>query len=55
MEAVTIFGIFSRFTESILATQMRNVVLFGECGVGKSSIINAIVGQPVAKDRKSVV
>lgn len=36
-------------TELTLAAQTRNVVLFGECGVGKSSIINAIVGQPVAK------
>ena len=33
---------------------MRNVVLFVECGVGKSSIINAIVGQPVANTSNDV-
>ncbi|KAI9571850.1 P-loop containing nucleoside triphosphate hydrolase protein, partial [Boletus coccyginus] len=31
-----------------------NIVLFGECGVGKSSIINAIVGRPVAKTSNDV-
>ena len=35
--------------------QTRNVVLFGECGVGKSSIINAIVGRPVAKTSNDVL
>lgn len=34
--------------------QTRNIVLFGECGVGKSSIINAIVGRPVAKTSNDV-
>ncbi|KIK97854.1 hypothetical protein PAXRUDRAFT_753507 [Paxillus rubicundulus Ve08.2h10] len=29
--------------------QMRNVVLFGESGVGKSSIINMMMGEEVAK------
>ncbi|KAG6374011.1 hypothetical protein JVT61DRAFT_4646 [Boletus reticuloceps] len=33
----------------------RNIVLFGECGVGKSSIINAIVGQSVAKTSNDVL
>lgn len=28
---------------------MQNVIVFGECGVGKSSIINLIVGSQVAK------
>ncbi|KAH0834012.1 hypothetical protein J3R83DRAFT_11248 [Lanmaoa asiatica] len=35
--------------------QTRNVVLFGECGVGKSSIINTIVGLPVAKTSNDVL
>lgn len=30
-------------------------MLFGECGVGKSSIINAIVGRPVANTSNDVV
>ncbi|KAF8438642.1 P-loop containing nucleoside triphosphate hydrolase protein, partial [Boletus edulis BED1] len=33
----------------------RHIVLFGECGVGKSSIINAIVGQSVAKTSNDVL
>ncbi|KAF8130363.1 hypothetical protein EV363DRAFT_1167566, partial [Boletus edulis] len=32
-----------------------HIVLFGECGVGKSSIINAIVGQSVAKTSNDVL
>lgn len=28
---------------------MQNVIVFGECGVGKSSIINLVVGSQVAK------
>ncbi|KAG9311031.1 hypothetical protein JVU11DRAFT_8929 [Chiua virens] len=43
---------------TLLATRMdaaRNVVLFGECGVGKSSVINTIVGKAVAETSNDVL